>query len=141
MKSAFGSSHLLRAQVTIIVLLACACHSATRSSGPIVVNVEQQQQEATVNVAPNRALEVRIPTQPGTGYSWTLIGAPELMTLAGQSIEPPGSPLVGAWQVQVFRFRVNSAGKETLRFGYRRPWETAKAPVKTFELQITAAQK
>lgn len=132
---------ILRSLILSVVLVACACHAATSSNDPIVVNVTMEQQSAAVSAVAGRELIVRIPSQPGTGYSWKIIGNPELATLIDQSAEPANPSRPGAWETQVFRFHVNAAGTEILRWTYQRPWEKEKPPARTFALQITAPQK
>jgi inhibitor of cysteine peptidase len=128
----------------VVVLGASASHSAISASGPISVNVALNQPRATVSTVVNRDFIVRIPSQPGTGYAWRVIGNPRLVQLTDQSAEPanPSTPAKpGRWETQVFRFYVNSAGKETIRFGYLRPWEKKTQAARLFALQITAAQE
>lgn len=139
--TASRASLLLRVLAISVVLVACACRAATSSNDPIVVNVTMEQQTAAVSAVAGRELIVRIPSQPGTGYAWKMIGNPELATLIDQSAEPANPSRPGAWETQVFRFHVNAAGTEILRWTYQRPWEKEKPPARTFALQITAPQK
>lgn len=128
----------------VVVLGAGASHSAISASGPILVNVALNQPRATVSTVANRDFIVRIPLQPGTGYAWTVIGNPRLVQLTDQSAESanPSMPArPGRWETQVFRFHVNAAGIEIVRFGYLRPWEKEKQPARLFALQITAARE
>jgi predicted secreted protein len=128
----------------VVVLGASASHSAITASGPTLVNAALNQPRATVGTVANRDFIVRIPSQPGTGYAWRMIGKPALVQLTDQSAEPASPSNLakpGEWETQVFRFPVNATGKEIVRFGYLRPWEKEKQPARLFASQITAAQK
>ncbi|QVL37241.1 protease inhibitor I42 family protein [Aminirod propionatiphilus] len=74
---------------------------------------------------------VRIPTNPSTGYSWSLDGAGDgaVVRTAGvvmEEPEPERSPRGrgGAGAHQLWLFRALTKGTATLSFVYRRPWES-----------------
>jgi len=74
-------------------------------------------------------LVVRLPSNPTTGYRWSL---------AQQStavLEPEGAPSyekgagdAGAGGIEIWRFAPTQAGEGTLRLEYRRLWEADAAP-------------
>jgi predicted secreted protein len=125
--------------VVLVVLLAGAFGQAASVSDAEVVTATQDQKSAETSVTTKQEVQLRLPAQPGTGFSWTLLNKVSLVKLKGQSTEPAAKAQPGAWQTQVFRFKAKKAGSETLEFGYRRSWEKGTPPAKTFSLRITIA--
>ena len=85
-------------------------------------------------------LEVRLPVQGGTGYSWSVdADAADNVELVTQTtLHPIGEGRrMGSSQTQLFIFRAIARGQGVLRFAYRRPWEQRVAPARTVELQVS----
>lgn len=87
------------------------------------------------------SLEVRLASQPGTGYGWQVAGPlPGVLRLVekaldlGDGSQAPNAP--GASATAVLRFAPVEAGTGELRLVYVRPWEKASAPKKTYTLHI-----
>ena len=85
-------------------------------------------------------LEVRLPLQGGTGYSWSAdtdaADNVELVTLT--TLHPLGeSRRMGSSQTQLFIFRAIGRGEGVLRFAYRQPWERRVPPAKMVEQRVT----
>lgn len=87
-------------------------------------------------------LVVRLPSNPSTGYAWTIssAGRPVLRLLSRSFLAPEDGQRVGAPGVAVFRFRAAAAGRTTLRLAYARSWETGAKPARTFTLRIVGTQ-
>jgi len=134
-------SSILRVIAICVVLVASACRAVQMASTPVVVSVMSGQRSAAVRAVVNRDLIVRITSRTGTGYAWKMMGNPERVKLIGQSTEPAYPPRPGRWETHLFRFHINTAGPETLRFSYQRPWEKETPPAQTFALRIAAAQE
>ena len=71
--------------------------------------------------------EVSLEGTPTAGFVWEA-ELPEaerkLVEPAGSEWRPPPARRLGGTAVQVFRFRALRRGQATLRFLYRRPWES-----------------
>lgn len=134
-------SSILRVIAICVVLVASACRAVQMASDPVVVSVMFGQRSATVSAVVNQDLIVRLPSRSGTGYVWKMMGNPELVKLIEQSTVRASPSRPGGSEMQVFRFHVNAAGPETLRFTYQRPREKENPPARTFALRITAAQE
>jgi inhibitor of cysteine peptidase len=102
-----------------------------------VVTVVPGQKSAEVSIMTDQELLVRLPRQPGTGFSWQLLSSPSMVKLEAQSSEVPGQSRPGTRQVQAFRFQATGVGQDTLRFSYRRPWEKETPPAQIFSLAVT----
>ncbi len=108
---------------------------------PIEVQLTKADDGKTVEVQPGGTLIVALPSNPSTGFSWS-VTAPEPgnVELVGEpTYVPPGStsPVVGAAGTQVFTFRPFEAGTDTLTMGYARSFEPGVAPAETFSVTIT----
>ena len=115
------------------VLLLAAC-----GSGKVNV-VTQDQDEGQVSLAVGQTLEVRLDSNPTTGYSW------QVLDLAGGVLAQEGDaeykssssqPMPGQGGMEIFRFKAILPGEVTLKLVYRRPWETDVEPADTFELAV-----
>jgi len=81
-------------------------------------------------------IEIRLRSQPGTGFSWVATRSANLVT--------PMKPVKGAralpggWQVQRFRFLATRAGTYRLGFSYDQPWRggTKGARVKNYLVMV-----
>ncbi|MFP5328698.1 MAG: protease inhibitor I42 family protein [Alphaproteobacteria bacterium] len=81
-------------------------------------------------------IEIRLRSQPGTGYSWVVTRSANLVT--------PMKPLKGArslpggWQVQRFRFLAMRAGTYRVAFSYDQPWRGGAkgAKVKNYLIMV-----
>ena len=93
---------------------------------------------ATVTVKPGAEFEAVVATNPSTGFSWVWPGGGDASTV----IQPVGTPRfdrdvedairTGAGGTETWRFRAVKPGRETVRLEYRRSWETASPPERTF---------
>jgi predicted secreted protein len=79
-------------------------------------------------LAQAEVLEIILPANPSTGYSWEL--PPEkqgtIFRIESRTSEPL-SPGLGTPARQVIRLRVQVPGEEGLRLVYKRPWESPDA--------------
>ena len=88
----------------------------------------------------NDTLEIRLESNPTTGYSWFLgeqidnniisITDPEFIQAKKDK------KLVGAGGYEVFTVKAISKGETSIILNYERPWEEEEEPIKTFEITI-----
>lgn len=103
---------------------------------PVVVG----ESSGPVQLQMGQMLEVRLPVQAGTGYSWSVDAdnADNLEFIDQSTLQPWGAPqLMGGSQVQRFTYRAIGPGAATLRFAYRRPWLGGVPPAQTVVQQVT----
>lgn len=101
------------------------------ASGPVALKVGQ-------------VLVVTLPSNPSTGYSWTISTAPDgaVLTQNGELTYAATNPDVvmpGSGGTETVRFTATAAGTTTIVLDYRRPWETDVPPVDTVTLDVTVA--
>jgi inhibitor of cysteine peptidase len=102
------------------------------------VTVKDKDKEGKVKLARGDTLEVRLPSNRTTGFSWQVakIEKDRLKSQGKPMYELPKKPLPGAGGVEVFRFTAEAAGKTELELIYKRPFEKDKPPAKTYKLTV-----
>lgn len=130
----------------VFCLLIFACGSAVAqqaaSTSPAKaasgVVLTDRDNGTDVDLAPNTPLMVKLPSNPSTGYAWTIVGDPSPLKLQKASFRKgktkPGA--VGVSGTAVFQLNASSAGMATLTFVYRRSWEYNLPPMKTFSVRV-----
>jgi inhibitor of cysteine peptidase len=76
------------------------------------------------------SLKISLPSNPTTGYSWSITrqGDPTVLHLSSDYY--PTSTLTGSGGTETWNVIATKKGNETLIFNYARPWENV-APVRT----------
>ena len=111
---------------------------AAEPRGPAPVKIlTQKDNGAAVTVTLKSRLMIRLPTQAGTGFSWTLKATNSLLRLVRRYEEAPPQMLPGGTETEVFVFAPIASGTDQLELDYRRPWEHGVPPAKVFRLTVT----
>jgi copper homeostasis protein (lipoprotein) len=105
-----------------------------------VVFKANDQTGGAVSVKLGELLEVQLPANHTTGYSWMLAPVTNPV-LASQGkvayAENTAGGKVGVGGIETWRFNAVKAGTEGLQFEYRRPWEKSTPAAKTLMIQVT----
>jgi predicted secreted protein len=119
----------------VVLAIALIASPPTLAQGTVVT---EEQNGSMVEIAKDRQVEIRLPVQAGTGYSWELLHPPTapLRLISSESSSATGGSLPGGPATQLFVFAPIAPGSGELEFGYRRPWETTAAPARTFRLRV-----
>lgn len=118
-----------------VFLVACALGGGAASTA-----IDPDDNGKTVAVPVGQQLMLSLPSNPSTGYQWSLAATlpPQLVT-AAETFESSGTPgLVGAGGTQVFTYSVVRAGSGVLTLVYARPWEKGVSPVETYTVTVSA---
>jgi inhibitor of cysteine peptidase len=102
-----------------------------------VRTLTQRDNGAQIVLTSKTRLIVRLPAQPGTGYSWALQAGSSLLRLVKSYVQTSGHPLPGGTETQVFVFTPVASGTDELELDYRRPWEKGVATAKVFRFTAT----
>jgi inhibitor of cysteine peptidase len=104
------------------------------------VTVTERENNSDLRLQVGDELIVRLEANPGSGYSWSVVGEEGgVLNLAGEpTFEKSGERRLGGVEQQVFTFRAQSAGMRMLRLEYRRPWEKQAPAAKTFSIHVIA---
>jgi len=136
----------LGAAVLILVIIGSAaaatgCGSqAGAASGP--VKLTEADNGKTITVNNGDLVQVALPGNPTTGYSWSVTMSNKDDTVLQQQGDPvyvqqsTDPSLVGGGGTFTFTFKAVGPGQVILNFGYARPWEQGVAPIQTYSATI-----
>ena len=92
----------------------------------------------TVTIKMGDVLEVRLSSNPTTGYQWSLQKqSTTLLKLSGQSSTKPAPGVLGAPIVQIFDFAPTGKGTGVLMLHYARSWESSDPNEQQYTLHVT----
>jgi len=119
----------------LAVLLGVVCCQARASAATKVVT--ESDKGATVHLRAGEVLEVRLKSNPSTGFMWYVEPkSTPLLKLAGQSQTEPAGSAVGKPIVQFFRFQTEKSGDGILLLHYVRSWEKPAPGEEQFDLRV-----
>ena len=93
-----------------------------------------------INARVGEPFTISLPSNPTTGYDWTVDYDYVLLKLENASFERDDQKAlrVGAGGTSVFVFTPIGSGKTTIYFVYKRSWENIAADTRSFHVAITA---
>ncbi len=111
------------------------------SVAPRGLILEEPDNGSDIFLAQGDAIQVRLPSNPTTGYSWSVAAnAPSVLAPVGEAkFEPAAKPLPGAAGTQRFEFRVVGGGGAFLELVYARPFEKDALPARRWGIFVAAA--
>lgn len=123
-----------------LVMMPCVL---TAQSSPVGIVITEDQANHTISAHRGELVTIKLPSQPGTGYSWQFSSSnAKVATLDGQpEILSDGTTMPGGVETQVFHVRIRHSGKAKLLLKYVRPWEKSVPPQKTFMVTVHASRK
>ena len=118
----------------LCLLLACSCSR---------VEINEKKEPATSNnydIAVHDTITLTLDSNPTTGYSWNWLNqnSVSIVTSAGSQYimdKPEDKKIAGRGGKEIWRFVGVKSGSDTIKLGYRRPWESAE-PVKTMVVSV-----
>jgi inhibitor of cysteine peptidase len=116
--------------ILLALLVSCTYRSA--------IVLTETDDRRTVAIDAGETLEIRLASNPTTGYRWALANPVEHLEMVGgnASFEPSASALAGAGGHEIFLFRAKTVGREVIDLRYARPWETDAAPARVYQLTV-----
>jgi inhibitor of cysteine peptidase len=132
MRQRLGSVYwLLPVTMLVFISLPQPAHAATK----VITDADKG---ASVQLKPGDILEVRLKSNPTTGYSWYVHPkSTTLLKLIGQSQTQAPQPGVGRPIFQIFRFQAVAVGEGILLLHYIRAWEKPLQMEEQFELHVS----
>ena len=129
---------LVAVTLTAPLLAACGLFGPKKPPPPPPLSDTEANSGGSVTLARDQRLIVRLPSNPSTGYRWSLAQQ------AAGVLEPDGAPTyeqgsggAGSGGTETWKFVPTKAGEETLRLEYRRLWETDAAPARVVSYKVT----
>lgn len=101
-----------------------------------MVAITESQNASTATIAKDQTLEIHLPIQAGTGYSWALaanLTAPLELVRSG-TVAATDKP--GARTTQLFVLHPTNVGTGDVVINYSRPWDKDEPPARTFVLHV-----
>jgi inhibitor of cysteine peptidase len=129
--------HLLAAIAVAAVALFAGCGGGDGAE----LRLTEADSGRSVELAPGETLEITLPSNITTGFSWHLATEPDVAVLEPRSSrynEPQDGDTVGAGGSETWVFRTQDAGTTRLELAYYRPWEPDVVEGR-FELQVTVS--
>jgi inhibitor of cysteine peptidase len=105
----------------------------------VSIELSESNSGAALDVDRGTTLVVRLPANPSTGYSWSLVTSGGSVLSQGEPTLVPDAPAderVGAGGTESWSFTAQSRGEQELRFEYRRAWERDTPPAKSLKYSI-----
>jgi inhibitor of cysteine peptidase len=141
--------------IAVVALAACSTTGADPSptgaatsdasppsspgAAPGTLRLDDGANGSTVTVAPGAVIVLVLPSNPTTGYSWTVTSLPDPGHVSLDSpIEgvyvatPVASGVVGSGGTQSWDLHATKAGTTSIALAYVRPWESGVPPVEAF---------
>lgn len=114
--------------ILLLTLFFVSCNAQKKTKFDYIINK-------------NKVLEVKLESNPTTGYSWKWIKSDSNKIL--DSIDATyvrtkvSNGVVGSGGTEIFKFKANKSGIDSLKFEYCRPWEEHSAvKVKKFIVKV-----
>ncbi|MDH3729629.1 MAG: protease inhibitor I42 family protein [Acidimicrobiia bacterium] len=122
----------MRAALFAIVIAFVLFLGACGDSQPLTVTDDDDG--ATFEVARGETFEIRLTSNPSTGFSWAVVALPGVSVSEPEFIAPD-SDFVGSPGQELFEVAAVESGDTHLVFEYSRPWEDLP-PEQTFEIDL-----
>jgi len=130
----------------LVLLLLAPLATGCMHSGSIRT-VTEADNGTTVALSRHDMLEVILPGNPSTGYTWQTVNANSwVLAPLRRPVFTPFStgtndaPRVGAGGTFRMTYEVVGKGTSPLELSYTRPWEPETNPNQTFKITVTVAQ-
>jgi inhibitor of cysteine peptidase len=128
-------SHFSARWLLLFVLLAVALFSQAAFAATKVIT--DADKGGTVRLKAGETLELRLKSNPSTGYMWYLKKeSTNLLKLTGQSQTEATEPGVGRPIFQVFEFQAKQPGDGVLLLHYVRSWDPPSPDEQQFQIHV-----
>jgi inhibitor of cysteine peptidase len=124
--------------ISLILLMLVLPLSSCLVAGKTLTEINNGD---SLNLKINDTVEIKLESNPTTGYSWFLsdnvdetivsVTSPEFME------SKKDEELVGAGGYEIFNVKAIAKGKTDIILNYERPWEEGVEPLETFEITIS----
>jgi len=110
---------------------------ATAAPNSKEIRLTEKDNGCLAELGQDQILVISLESNPSTGYSWQVAEINEdVVQQVGKAEFEQISPLLGAPEKQILRFRPVGAGQSTLKLVYCRPWEKGVEPAREFSIQV-----
>ena len=122
--------------------MACLTLVAMLVQAADEVKLSRDDHGKTIMLAPGQSLTVVLPSNPSTGYSWSLLKNPNqaIIKKVSQVMEGPKEPIPGAGGEEHWKFQALVPGETRLVLVYKRAWEKLSKEDQRFALTLKVQQ-
>ena len=103
--------------------------------------ITEEYYGGSIRLDVNDVVEIRLQSNPTTGYSWFLEDGKDnniVLVTGPEFIESKKEKdIVGAGGHEIFTVKALSKGETSILLNYKRLWEEEEEPIKTFEITIS----
>jgi predicted secreted protein len=117
-----------------LFLLAATTQANAQKKLGALISLDSAFQQ--VEVKKNASFGVLVQVQSGTGYNWDLATPPAKCRFTESKITEAAT-LPGAKETRLMVFKATESGLDSIRFVYRRAWETDSKPQSERVLAVT----
>jgi len=143
-------SLIVVACIAAVILAGCTGPAANPPSTPVPAppptkvpvpagpsSFDQANNGETYTISLDATIQLRLPENPSTGYSWNLLVTPGISILSETYIpdEVSGNP-VGSGGTHLWFLKAVQPGEQVISGVYRRPWEPPAANGTVFRLTL-----
>jgi inhibitor of cysteine peptidase len=116
---------------------AVSSQSAAPAAG-VGVELSEDDSGAALDVDRGTTLVIKLPANPTTGYSWSLVTSGAGVVSQGEPtfVRDASTDKLGAGGAEAWSFTAQQSGEQELRFEYRRAWEREQSPAKVVTYAI-----
>ncbi|NPV91192.1 MAG: protease inhibitor I42 family protein [Firmicutes bacterium] len=105
------------------------------------VMIDESYNDQAVSLVRGDRLELTLPGNPSTGYSWSYVEVPDEKVLKPEKQWiGEGSGLVGSPQDYHWEYLAAGAGETCIKLKYSRSWET-RPPARAFSVHVKVASR
>ena len=136
----FSLPSVLAVPPAVISTLDAAAPAAATAPGFEEIRLTEENNGGLAELGKDQVLIITLESNPSTGYSWEVAEMDEdLLRQVGETEFEQMSPLLGAPEKQILRFKAVDAGQSTLKLVYHRCWEKGVEPANEFSLQVVGS--
>lgn len=128
---------IVKGNLSLIPLSLLACVAVADN-----IALQDAASGQTIHVKPGDTVEVMLPANPSTGYSWSVVAKPRGLVAEGEPRFEGGGHggEVGVGGTAILRFRVAGLFKSAFRLAYARSWEKGVPPARVFEVRLVSVK-
>ena len=118
--------------MVLLVVAAGACQTSDEG-----ITIDEEADGTTITLAVGDVLEVALPANPTTGFTWEVTAVDDaVLSAVGDWVFVADSTAIGSGGTMTFSFDVLAPGTTTLEMVYHRTFET-EPPADTFTVTVT----
>jgi inhibitor of cysteine peptidase len=133
------ASNTKKIQTGAIIILVLMFGVVVIPGNPMMgetMKLNENDSGKTVEILVGDELEVILPSNPTTGYTWDLILLDTNVLRPEKEEFFAINKAIGSGGVEVIKFRAIAAGKSTVKLIFHRPFEHNVPPLNTFEVTV-----